>query len=101
MNKAQIALPAGAIESFCRKWHVREFSLFGSVLRDDFRAESDVDILVSFEEDSGISLWDMAAMVLELEALFGRKVDLVEKEGLHNPYRRRAILSNREIVYAN
>jgi predicted nucleotidyltransferase len=100
MSSVHIRVPREEIEAFCKKWRVREFSLFGSVLRDDFREDSDVDVLVSFEEDPGISLWDMAEMVEELEAMFGRKVDLATKEGLRNPYRRHAILSAREVIYA-
>lgn len=100
MSEIRVQVPRERIEAFCRKWRVREFSLFGSVLRDDFRADSDVDVLVSFEEGAGIGLWDMAEMVEELEALYGRKVDLATKEGLRNPYRRHAILTKREVIYA-
>lgn len=96
---AQIQIPEDEIARFCGKWKVREFSVFGSVLREDFRPDSDVDVLVSFEENSGISLWDMAEMKIELESLFGREVDLVTKEGLVNPYRRYTILTTREVVY--
>jgi uncharacterized protein len=95
-----IALPMEEIRAFCRKWKVREFSLFGSVLRDDFRPESDVDVLVSFEDDAPWSLWDLIAMRGELETLFGRRVDLIEREGLRNPFRRQRILSTREVIYA-
>ena len=100
MKTKNIELDEAAIRAFCGKWRVREFSLFGSVLREDFRPDSDVDVLISFEENPGIGLWDMVAMMEELEALFGRKVDLVTKEGLVNPYRRYSILSTREVVYA-
>jgi len=100
MRTANIEIDEEAIAAFCRKWKVREFSLFGSVIRDDFRPDSDVDVLVSFEENSGIGLWEMSDMLNELEAMFGRKVDLVEKEGLRNPYRKKAILESRETVYA-
>ena len=100
MRNARIELPMEQIEAFCQKWRVREFSLFGSVLRDDFRLDSDVDVLVSFEENSGIGLWDLSAMAEELELLYARKVDLVVKEGLNNPFRRKAILAGREILYA-
>ena len=77
-----------------------EFSVFGSILRDDFRTDSDVDVLVSFEEDARISLFDLAQMQVELEKIFKRPVDLVEKEGLRNPYRRREILKTAQVVYA-
>ncbi len=100
MSKPRIAIPQEQIEAFCRKWRVREFSLFGSVLRDDFRPDSDVDVLVSFQEHPEIGLWDLAEMAEELESLYARKVDLVIKEGLYNPHRRKEILARREILYA-
>ncbi len=93
-------IPGDKIGSFCRHWKVRELSLFGSALRADFRADSDVDILVSFFEDARWSLFDLISMADELGSVFGRPVDLVEKEALRNPYRRQAILSTRKIIYA-
>ena len=77
-----------------------EFSLFGSVLREDFTRDSDVDVLVTFAPDAQVSLFDMAQMQLELEDIFSREVDLVEKASLHNPYRRREILQTAKRVYA-
>ena len=68
------------IAEFCQKWKIRELSLFGSVLREDFGSESDVDILVSFEPDAPWSYFEWADMQEELNAIFDRKVDLVEKE---------------------
>ncbi len=100
MQPKNIELNKEDIATFCKKWRVREFSLFGSVLREDFSPDSDIDVLVSFEDDSGISLWDMGEMLVELETMFGRKVDLVEKEALQNPIRRKAILNTYEVVYA-
>lgn len=100
MRTANIGIDNEAIAAFCRKWKVREFSLFGSVIRDDFGPDSDVDVLVSFEENSGIGLWEMSDMKDELEEMFGRKVDLVEKEGLRNPFRKHSILNGREVLYA-
>ena len=100
MGTAQLDLPQEFLSVFCQKWNIQELSLFGSVIRDDFRPDSDVDVLVSFAVDARVGLWDMAQMVIELETQFGRKVDLVEKEGLQNPFRREAILTNRKIVYA-
>jgi len=88
------------IAAFCRHWKVRELSLFGSVLREDFGTDSDVDVLVSFDEDAPWSLWDLTTMQDELSALFHRPVDLVEREGLRNPFRRERILSTRKVVYA-
>lgn len=100
MGTEQLGIPQESIQDFCEKWRIEELSLFGSVIRPDFRPDSDVDVLVSFAADARVGLWDMAAMVIELESLFGRKVDLVEKEGIRNPFRRESILSKREIVYA-
>ena len=88
------------IARFCRKWKITEFSLFGSVLRDDFRPDSDVDVLVAFAEGAPWSLFDMVNMQDELKTLFGREVDFVEKQGLRNPFRRRHILKHTEIIYA-
>ncbi|OGP61413.1 MAG: DNA polymerase subunit beta [Deltaproteobacteria bacterium RBG_13_61_14] len=88
------------IIAFCHKWKVREFSIFGSVLREDFNPESDVDVLVSFEPDAPWSYFEWADMTDELKEIFGREVDLVEKESLQNPYRRHSILSSRRVLYA-
>jgi len=88
------------IIDFCKKWRVKEFSIFGSFLRDDFCEDSDVDVLLTFFKDAHYSLFDLLEMQEELETLFGREVDLVEKEGLRNPIRRKSILKNREIIYA-
>jgi hypothetical protein len=87
------------LAEFCRKWKVSELSFFGSVLREDFRPDSDVDVLVSFAPEANWSLLDIAGMELELKELLGREVDLVEKEGLRNPFRRHAILTTREVVH--
>jgi len=77
-----------------------ELALFGSVLRDDFRPDSDIDVLVSFQPDAPWSLWDLFDMRQELQEMFGREVDLVEKEALRNPFRKHEILQNHEVVYA-
>jgi hypothetical protein len=88
------------IASFAQRWRVTELALFGSVLRDDFDADSDVDVLVSFEPTVTWSLWDLITMKDELSLIVGRNVDLVEKEGLRNPFRRQHILSGRKVIYA-
>ena len=93
-------LPRKKIEAFCRRWQVRELALFGSVLRDDFSLESDVDVLVTFDPEAHRSLFDLVEMRDELETLVGRRVDLVSRGGLRNPFRRREILSTREVLYA-
>ncbi len=62
--------------------------------------ESDVDLLIEFSAEARWSLFDWVEMIEDLKGIFGRKVDLVSKQGLRNPYRRQAILSEREILYA-
>lgn len=88
------------VEAFCRKWRVRELSVFGSVLTEDFRSDSDVDVLVVYENGARRDLWDHLHAEEELTAILGRKADLVEKKAVRNPFRRHHILTNREIVYA-
>lgn len=95
--------PHDKIAEFCRKWNVVEFALFGSVLRDDFRPDSDVDVLVSFAPDSRVSLFDWPDMQDDLQAIFGRPVDLLTRAGIEesrNPYRKKSILDSARVVYA-
>jgi len=99
-SEPRIPIPMDKVEAFCRKWGVKEFSLFGSVLREDFGPESDVDVLVTFVPDSPVSLWDWGPMVEELGKIFGRRIDLVEKPAIKNPFRRHAILSSYRVLYA-
>jgi len=98
-----IEIPTDKIADFCQRWKITEFAFFGSVLRDDFRPDSDVDILVTFDPDAHRTLFDMVDMQDELEAMFGRKVDLVSKRGIErsrNYLRRKAILNSAQIIYA-
>ncbi|MBK8269514.1 MAG: nucleotidyltransferase domain-containing protein [Planctomycetes bacterium] len=100
--KYPISFERDRIVSFCRKWKISEFAFFGSILRDDFRPDSDVDVMVSFEQGARWSLFDLAAMEAELKEVFGRAVDLVERasvEKSENFIRREAVLSNIEAVY--
>lgn len=91
------------LAAFCRKWKIVEVWLFGSVLRDDFTPQSDIDVMVRFEDDAPWSLFELAEMKLELEDALGRAVDLVEKpqvEKHRNPWTRHEILSTAQRVYA-
>ena len=100
---AGIELPRQGIGEFCEKWRIIEFALFGSVLRDDFRPDSDVDVLVTFAPEARHSLFDMVRMQDELKALLGHEVDLVSRRGIEcsrNYLRRKAILDSAEVVYA-
>ncbi len=96
----QIAIPRKEIAKFCRKHNIRKLSLFGSVLRDDFGPDSDIDVLVEFEPAARLSLFDFVRIQEELEALFEHKVDLVEASALRNPFRRHEIMRTQQIVYA-
>ena len=96
----QIEVPMDKIKDFCGKWKIKEFSFFGSVLRQDFHSDSDIDVLVSFEETVSWSLYDIVAMKDELQAIFGRDVDIVEKGAVRNPFRRHSIMTSREVLYA-
>lgn len=95
-----IHVPEDHIAAFCRRWRVREFSLFGSVLRPDFSVHSDVDVLLVFEEGASPGLEEWLDMRDELVSMFGREVDVVEKQRLKNPFRRHHILTNRRVLYA-
>jgi uncharacterized protein len=98
----RIAIDRERIAEFCRRWKIVEFSLFGSVLRDDFRPDSDVDVLVSFASDAQWSLFDHVAMEDELSAMIGRKADFVSRRAIErseNWIRRKAILGSAEAVY--
>jgi hypothetical protein len=90
------------IQDFCLKWKVTELALFGSVLREDFRSNSDIDLLVSFQPAARWSLMAMVEMQDELEKILGRNVDLVERsaiESSENYIRRRHILASAEPFY--
>jgi predicted nucleotidyltransferase len=100
MNRTKLSIPTSKLKTFCHRWQVAELSLFGSALRDDFKPDSDVDVLVSFSSDAHASLFDLVQMQIELEEIFCRPVDIVEKEALRNPYRKREILRNAQVVYA-
>jgi uncharacterized protein len=96
----ELAIDRDLLAGFCRRWRIQELALFGSVLRSDFRPDSDVDVLVTFEPDAPWTLWDLSRMRAELKELFGCEVDLVEKKALRNPFRRRAILADQRVIYA-
>jgi predicted nucleotidyltransferase len=100
MALGPIDIPTDRIADFCRRWKVTEFALFGSVLREDFRPDSDVDVLVSFQPTAGKSMDAWLDMIEELKAIFGREVDLVERQCLRNPFRRHRILTTAKVIYA-
>ncbi|MEM8506090.1 MAG: nucleotidyltransferase domain-containing protein [Cyanobacteria bacterium P01_D01_bin.1] len=102
MLSLPIDWPTAEINDFCEQWLVSELALFGSVLRQDFRADSDIDILIAFTAEADWSLFDHVKMQQELEVLLKHKVDLVSKRAIersHNPIRKQDILSTATAIY--
>jgi len=98
MAQARIDIPKERIAEFCRRNYIRRLALFGSVLRDDFTPESDVDVLVEFEPDARVGLLSLARMEIELGELLGRKVDL-NTPGFLSDYFRDEVLTEAETQY--
>jgi uncharacterized protein len=99
-----IALKQQEIASLCQRWPIKELALFGSVLRNDFHPDSDVDILVTFADDSRLTLFDHQRLQAELEKVFERRIDLISRKALeqsHNAARRAAILQSAEPIYVS
>ena len=98
-----IDLPLEELRAFCERWEIVEFALFGSVLRDDFRPDSDIDVLVTFAPGGGPMLFDYVRMERELSALLRRRAEVVDRRALHeaaNPIREREILRTARSVRA-
>ena len=103
MNISNIDIPQAEVSTFCKRWRVTELALFGSVLRDDFGPDSDIDVLIRFESEPTPGLFGIVRMERELSELFGRPVDLVTRGGVENSrnyIRRKAILDSARVVYA-
>ncbi len=100
LSGVHIDLDEGQIADFCHEHAIRKLWLFGSVLRDDFGPESDVDVVVKFEVSAKLSFWDVAEIQEGLAEVIGRPVDLVERDALRNPFRRGEILRTSRLVYA-
>ena len=101
-TKTRVTIPRKKLAEFCRRWKISELAFFGSVLRDDFHPNSDIDLLVSFNPKAKISLFDLVRMQNELEEIFGREVDLVERRAIEkseNYIRRKNILQNLKTLY--
>ena len=87
------------LEDFCRHWRVAELSLFGSAARGEAHLESDYDVMVEFQNDSGVGLWQFTRMQDELAEMVGRPVDLVEKGTIRNPFRSASIARDLLVVF--
>jgi hypothetical protein len=102
MVSRNLDIPEDAIAEFCRRWKITELAVFGSALGEDFRPDSDVDVLATFARGARWTLFDMVHMREGLEQILGRSVDLVSRRGVEqsrNPLRRQAILSSAEPIY--
>jgi len=102
-TKVKVKIPRKRLAEFCQRWMISEMALFGSALRNDFHAKSDVDLLVSFSPSAKVSLFDLVHMQNELKEIFGREVDLVERRAIEkseNYIRRKSILENTRVIYA-
>jgi predicted nucleotidyltransferase len=103
LPQLSIQLPQNKITGFCQRWSINEFAVFGSILRDDFTSESDIDVLVTFAPDAQWSLLDHVEMQEELQTILDRPVDLLTRpsvERSRNYLRRKAILNSAEVIYA-
>ena len=105
LSLGTVTVDRNALAEVCRKWGIKSVALFGSVLRDDFTSESDIDLLLEYFPDSRISLFDYGYMNEDFQRVFGREVDLVQAEGLRtsrNYIRRENIFSSaRQFYVAN
>ena len=103
MKVKNIELRIGYNAKLCDRWQITEFALFGSVLRDDFRPDSDVDVLATFSPEAHHTLFDLVHMENELKEIFQREVDLVSHRGIEHSFnylRRSEILSSAQVIYA-
>jgi uncharacterized protein len=101
--RLRFGIEPAAMVAIAERFKIAELGLFGSALREDFRAEganpSDVDLLVTFQAGSRLSWQDWLQLEAEMESLFGRKVDLCQKQRLQNPYSRHEILRTYRLIY--
>jgi uncharacterized protein with HEPN domain/predicted nucleotidyltransferase len=95
----RLQISQSEIAAFCHRWKIAELALFGSVLRDDFRVDSDIDVLFSMMTGAHLTLYDRTTAQKELEGVLGRTVDLAQKEYLTNPFSRQEILRTHRILY--
>ena len=99
MTFAAVELPEAKLADFCRRHQVRELALFGSAARGEMRPDSDIDLLVDFLPDARPGLLGLSAMMRELAAMLGRRVDLAVKPAL-KPLIRPSVLAEAKVIYA-
>lgn len=93
-----IDMPQEKVAAFCRQHRIRRLALFGSILRDDFKPDSDIDVLVEFEPEARVGLITLAGIEIELGKLLGRKVDL-NTPGFISPHYRDRVLAEAQVQY--
>ena len=101
MKIGRLEISTEAVQAFCAKWKIVEFALFGSVLTDQFRPDSDVDVMVHFGPGGGQTPENVFEIRAELSTLFGgREVDFLERRHITNPYIRHHAITHRQVIYA-
>lgn len=104
MTIRNINIQEEQLKEICKRYLIRELAVFGSALRQDFNDKSDVDLLIEFEPESGITLFNIVDLKEEFEKLFGRDVDIVSKKAIQqsrNHLKRKAILANFKVIYVS
>lgn len=99
LSKNGIKISQEEIKTVVEKYNVKELSVFGSSIRNDFNSNSDIDLLIEFKDSKNISLFDLLDIQEYFEKITKKSVDVVEPDGLRNPYRKEAILKSKEILY--
>ncbi|GBC95943.1 hypothetical protein HRbin16_01743 [bacterium HR16] len=100
MAELKIDIPRDKVAEFCQRYRIRKLSLFGSVLREDFRPDSDVDVLVEFDPEAKVGFVALSRMQRELSAILQRQVDIVPRSGL-KPVIRDSVMADEEVIYAS
>jgi hypothetical protein len=95
-----LPVPTKGLSDLCLRWKISELGVFGSVVRPDFAAASDVDVVLRFQKDSSWDLFDIVRLRDELATLFGRPVDIVEEDAVQNPYMLASIRKTKRVLYA-
>jgi hypothetical protein len=104
MTIKNINIQEEQLKEICKRYLIRELAVFGSALRQDFNDKSDVDLLIEFEPESGITLFNIVDLKEEFEKLFGRDVDIVSKKAIQqsrNHLKRKSILANFKVIYVS
>lgn len=99
LKEGHLTVDTDWLNEFCRAWKIASLSVFGSALRDDFGPSSDIDLLVDFHPNAAWDFWQLGELQDQLEAHFGRPVDLVNPENIRNPIKRRRILETQKRIY--